>query len=42
MENTPHLYFYFCGQVWSPTGPVNRDYDDVRRYQDAALAGIKR
>ncbi|XP_057308334.1 putative aminopeptidase W07G4.4 isoform X2 [Hydractinia symbiolongicarpus] len=28
--------------VWSPTGPVNRDYDDVRRYQDAALAGIKR
>lgn len=28
--------------VWSPTGPVNRDYDDVRRYEEAADAGIKR
>lgn len=28
--------------VFSPTGPVNRDYDDVRRYQEAAEAGIKR
>lgn len=28
--------------VWSPTGPVNRDYDDVRRYKDAAIKGVKR
>ncbi|XP_022110456.1 putative aminopeptidase W07G4.4 [Acanthaster planci] len=28
--------------VFSPTGPVNRDYDDVRRFADAAGAGIKR
>jgi len=27
---------------FSPTGPLNRDYDDVRRYQDAAEKGIKR
>ncbi|CAF1065602.1 unnamed protein product [Adineta ricciae] len=28
--------------VFSPTGPVNRDYDDVRRYSDATLAGVKK
>ncbi|KAJ7356319.1 manganese ion binding [Desmophyllum pertusum] len=28
--------------VHAPTGPVNRDYDDVRRYNDAAVNGIKR
>jgi len=28
--------------VWSPTGRLNRDYDDVRRYKDAAIAGVKR
>ncbi|XP_020897390.2 putative aminopeptidase W07G4.4, partial [Exaiptasia diaphana] len=28
--------------VHAPTGPVNRDYDDIRRYADAAVAGIKR
>jgi leucyl aminopeptidase len=28
--------------IYSPTGPVNRDYDDVRRYSDAANKGIKR
>ncbi|XP_015758531.1 PREDICTED: putative aminopeptidase W07G4.4 [Acropora digitifera] len=28
--------------VYSPTGPVNRDYDDVRRFGDAASKGIKR
>jgi len=28
--------------VWSPTGPLNRDYDDVRRYKEAALKGIER
>jgi len=28
--------------IWSSTGPLNRDYDDVRRYKDAALKGIKR
>lgn len=26
----------------APTGPLNRDYDDVRRLHDAAAAGIKR
>lgn len=28
--------------VWSPTGPLNRDYDDVRRYKEAAMKGITR
>lgn len=28
--------------VWSPTGPLDRDYDDVRRYKDAAIKGINR
>ncbi|KTG02900.1 hypothetical protein cypCar_00026450, partial [Cyprinus carpio] len=28
--------------VFSCTGPVNRDYDDVRRFSDAAGNGIKR
>ncbi|KAK7109356.1 hypothetical protein V1264_013409 [Littorina saxatilis] len=28
--------------VYSPTGPLNRDYDDVRRFYDAAEKGIKR
>ena len=28
--------------VFSPTGPINRDYDDIRRFADAAGAGIKR
>eukprot|EP01135_Chromosphaera_perkinsii_P007959 Nk52_evm31s1073 gene=Nk52_evmTU31s1073 len=28
--------------ILSPTGKLNRDYDDVRRYQDAARAGIER
>ncbi|XP_036434331.1 putative aminopeptidase W07G4.4 [Colossoma macropomum] len=28
--------------VFAPTGPVNRDYDDVRRFSDAAGNGIKR
>lgn len=28
--------------IWSPTGPTNRDYDDVRRYKDAAIKGVKR
>uniref|UniRef100_A0A8C4QDD3 Zgc:152830 n=1 Tax=Eptatretus burgeri TaxID=7764 RepID=A0A8C4QDD3_EPTBU len=28
--------------VFSPTGPLNRDYDDVRRFSDAACAGVKR
>lgn len=29
-------------QVYAPTGPVNRDYDDVRRYYDAACNGMKK
>eukprot|EP00057_Strongylocentrotus_purpuratus_P003119 XP_003725966.2 PREDICTED: putative aminopeptidase W07G4.4 [Strongylocentrotus purpuratus] len=28
--------------VFSPTGPINRDYDDHRNFADAAGAGIKR
>ena len=28
--------------VTSPTGPLNRDHDDVRRYTDAVLKAIKR
>ena len=28
--------------VYSPTGPLDRDYDDVRRFSDAATAGMKR
>lgn len=28
--------------IWSPTGPINRDYDDVRRFSDAGEKGIKR
>lgn len=29
-------------QVFSPTGPLDRHYDDVRRFSDAAVKGIKR
>lgn len=40
------LLFPLCKKnkslVHAPTGPVNRDYDDVRRYYDAAVNGIKR
>ncbi|XP_037088556.1 putative aminopeptidase W07G4.4 [Pollicipes pollicipes] len=28
--------------VFAPTGPLNRDYDDVRRFAEAAEKGIKR
>ncbi|XP_048744457.2 putative aminopeptidase W07G4.4 [Ostrea edulis] len=28
--------------IFAPTGPLNRDYDDVRRFADAALKGMKR
>ncbi|WAR21736.1 YH24-like protein, partial [Mya arenaria] len=28
--------------IWSPTGPLNRDYDDVRRFYDAGEVGMKR
>lgn len=28
--------------VASPTGPLNRDYDDVRRYADAAVKAVRR
>lgn len=28
--------------VFASTGPVNRDYDDIRRFSDAAVNGIKR
>ena len=29
-------------KIYSPTGPLNRDYDDVRNFYDAACSGIKR
>jgi len=28
--------------VFAPTGPLDRDYDDLRRFSEAATAGIKR
>ena len=28
--------------VFAPTGPLDRDYDDARRWTDAASSGIKR
>ena len=28
--------------ILAPTGPLGRDYDDVRRYADAAETGMKR
>ncbi|KAG8223569.1 hypothetical protein J437_LFUL003033 [Ladona fulva] len=28
--------------IYSPTGPINRDYDDARSYSEAAAKGIKR
>ncbi|XDV48706.1 hypothetical protein PO909_018086 [Leuciscus waleckii] len=28
--------------LFASTGPVNRDYDDIRRFSDAAANGIKR
>jgi len=28
--------------VLSPTGPLDRDYDDIRRFSDAGAAGVKR
>ncbi|XP_064602788.1 putative aminopeptidase W07G4.4 [Liolophura sinensis] len=28
--------------IYAPTGPLNRDFDDVRRFGDAAQKGIKR
>ena len=38
--------FYPCGNIGymvnSPVGPVNRDYDDVRSYQDAARHVFRR
>lgn len=29
-------------QIYSPTGKINRDYDDVRRFTEAAAAGMKK
>jgi len=28
--------------IYAPTGPLNRDYDDVRRFQEAAVKGVQR
>jgi len=32
----------FIVQIYAPTGPVTRDFDDVRRFQEAAEKGVKR
>ncbi|PIK58591.1 putative aminopeptidase W07G4.4-like [Apostichopus japonicus] len=38
-----HLPDHALGRmVFSPTGPLNRDYDDVRRFGEAANSGVKR
>lgn len=37
VEELPGHRMVFC-----PTGPLTRDYDDVRRFDDAAQKGIKR
>lgn len=29
-------------QIYSPTGSINRDHDDVRRFSDAANAGLSK
>jgi len=29
-------------QIYVPTGPVTRDYDDVRRFQEAGEKALKR
>ena len=31
-----------CVQVFSPTGSLDRDIDDVRRFADAARSGIEK
>ena len=28
--------------IYSPVGRINRDYDDIRRFSEAALKGIKK
>ncbi|CAF3419152.1 unnamed protein product [Rotaria sp. Silwood1] len=28
--------------IYSPTGPINRDFDDVRRFSEAASAGVRK
>lgn len=28
--------------IYAPTGPLTRDYDDVRRFYDAAVVGVKK
>jgi len=28
--------------IWSSTGPLNRDHDDVRMFKDASVKGVKR
>lgn len=39
-----HAAHNLAGQrlILAPTGPLNRDHDDVRRFADAAQAGIRR
>jgi len=38
------LNIEFCFQrlIYSCTGPVDRDYDDLRRFHEAGAAGVKR
>lgn len=37
-----HIDSAFKRLVFAPTGPLNRDYDDVRRFYDAAMDGVNR
>ncbi len=34
--------YWLSLQVFCPVGPVNREYEDSRKYQDATIAGVKR
>ena len=36
-----HWHFTLM-QIYAPTGPVTRDYDDVRRFQEAGEKALKR
>lgn len=48
IDNKPEVSIHFCEElpskrlVFAPTGPVTRDYDDVRCFQEAAIKGIKK
>lgn len=37
-----HLFVVENKKIYSPTGPLNRDYDDVRRIADAANNAVEK